>query len=280
MVVPTECDNVLVRDQPYMRMSSNAYFRAYYSPVRASDLSKFQVTYQGFYEFCTNTTSPSPNIKFGSIVADHKLLTGSLADKSTDDMKEIFESAFVMNEEQLPELYINRSLRIQLKEYFKEYNINVDSQSASFLTKDEHNLYHTSLPDIMFWMNDAGPVVHARESASDDEAEGDGNDQIEAGRFEAGCGELKKGTGGKYQLYGESFNVAVSYASQQIKMAKPFNEVVVYCWLLIRECKFGLISKMTINFRDRKCIIEEDKTEYSVDKCVQILADCLRKKQN
>lgn len=187
-----------------------------------------------------------------------------------------------MNAELLPELYINRSLKIQLKEYFKKYNIEVDSQSAPFMTKEEHNPYYTSLPDIMFWMNE-GPLINALEDTSgedaSDEAEGDDDDQIEAGRFEAGCGELKKGTGGKYQLYGESFNVAASYASRQVRMEKPLNEVVVYCWLLVKECKFGMISKMTINFGKRKCVIEEDSTEYPVDLCVQILASCLLKKQ-
>lgn len=216
MAVPRNCSTVIVNDSPYSRMSSSAFFRAYYSPIRASALNEFHVSAIKQCTFPTeNITFPSPNIKFGSIVADHKLLTGNLADKGFDQMKAILGSAFVMD---IPELYINRSLKLQLNKYFERYPVKVDSQSANFLA--EHNLYHTSSPDIIFWNEDtqssvSGPVVNAREYA-----EGDDNDQIEDDEDRSdecdqegstGCGELKKGTGGKYQLYGESFNVAVSY---------------------------------------------------------------------
>lgn len=68
-------------------------------------------------------------------MAEHKLLTGNLADKSFDQMKAILGSAFVMDEQDIPELYINRSLKIQLNKYFKRYSVKVDSQSAKFFDK-------------------------------------------------------------------------------------------------------------------------------------------------
>lgn len=68
-------------------------------------------------------------------MAEHKLLTGNLADKSFDQMKAILGSAFVMDEQDIPELYINRSLKIQLNKYFERYSVKVDSQSAKFFDK-------------------------------------------------------------------------------------------------------------------------------------------------
>ena len=105
MMVPADCFSVFVREQAYTRMSGKAFFRAFYNPIRASDLTDFQVTLQGTCKFPTkNLSYPSPHIKFGSIVADQNLLSGKLADKNTDEMKKIFESAFVFDEEKIPEL--------------------------------------------------------------------------------------------------------------------------------------------------------------------------------
>ena len=99
-----------------------------------------------------------------------------------------------------------------------------------------------------------------------------------------GCGELKlnESNSGKYQLYGESFNVACSYMCSQIRDAKEKNctanctAISVYCLLLKDECRKGSIAKMTIDLTEGVCTIEEEKTDRSTDESLQILVSLLQ----
>lgn len=192
-------------------------------------------------------------------------------------MKEIFQSAFVIPSSKIPELYINRSLEIQLAKYFLQFGGKVGSQSAPFLLKEEHNCYHTSLPDLVLWLNSPVTVCKQSEQTHEDEGEGetDGEEQEEEDRI--ACSELKKGTHGLYQLYGESFNVAASYACLQVRNGKPLTSVTVYCLLLVKECRYGKLAEITIDFNERKCALTEDPNERTTDECFQILVSLLQK---
>ena len=275
MDAPEECRDVIVLNRKgkghYTKVVRDCYYRVYHDPERASDLRTFGVTYVNPRINFTKKLSPdvpSPNLIFGSIVADENLLSDDLAAMDNEKMKKVFQSAFVMPAHKIPELYLNKSLEIQLVKYFKQFGGKVESQLS--LPKEQHNCYHTSSPDLVLWLK-CPVTVHEQRDESDSTheelstSETDGEDYV-------AVSELKKGAHGKYQLYGEGFNVAAGYACSLLRQGKPVTSVTVYCLLLVKECKYGTVAEMTIDFERGVCTLKEDPDERTADECFQILA--------
>jgi len=275
MDVPQACHDVIVLNKgPYKKMIGGAYYRVYHDPQRASDLRTFDVTYikpQIDFTKKLSPDVPSPNLIFGSIVADENLLSDDLAAMDNEKMKEVFQSAFIMPAHKIPELYLNRSLEIQLVKYFKQFGGKVESQLS--FPKEEHNYYHTSSPDLVLWLK-CPVTVHEQRDESDSTHEDEGESSMSGtdGEDYVAVSELKKGAHGKYQLYGEGFNVAAGYACSQLRQRKPVTSITVYCLLLVKECKYGKLAEMTINFESGECTLKEDPNEHTADECFQILA--------
>lgn len=186
-----------------------------------------------------------------------------------------------MPQADIPELYYNMSLTIQLQKYFRKYGIDVNSQTIPFNVHDaEHNHYAHSKPDLVMWPKDDTPMplmipiaINAVEEFKDEVEE---SNEEESNEVEIGCGELKKTRGGKFQLYGEAFNIIANYAAYLVLKGKQVNKLSVYCLLITNECKKGTLAKLTVDFSKQTCSIIEDGTVYDIDEAIQILAKLLK----
>ncbi len=283
----------------YEQIYDNVYFSFFHKTKTASALVTFNIgaPYSAIsFSENGNTDIDKPKILFGSIVVDENLISDQtdLSKLNTDQCGEIFSTAFVFPQKSIPELYLNRSIEIQLQKYLQKYGGKVVSQKL--MGDQPYNEYHTSEPDLVLWLQDTAQaqgiqamfgigVIRSTEKDAQgilgENVQGDdgGIPVQEQDDFdlEVSVAELKKKRGGKFQLYGEAFNVAARVFYQAIRKGHSVHKVSVFCLLLQHECTKGELSMLTIDFDEMKCIIEEDCTVRPTDTCFYLIVKRLSK---
>jgi hypothetical protein len=256
----------------YKLVQPEVFFRVHYVSIAASYLKDFP-TSSNPSKFCGKKRKERVVIKpfhYGSLVVDEELLGDDHTKLSPETSAKVLETAIQIKN--LPELYINDSIKVQLERQLNGKPYTVRSQIAG---KEllPYNLYFNSHPDLVIQNNttnaDSSLVAVDVEAEAASDSDSESEDEFDDINW---VSELKKKSGGQAQLYAEAFNVATTSVAEQVSRnsISTINKVCVYCILLTQECRRGLLSRMILDFQEGKCLIEEEGETRPSHECFDI----------
>ncbi len=260
-----ECQGV------YTAVNKHVYFSVYYTSIAASSVREFNLTTvpeKLSLRPAQNYYVELKKFNFGSLAVDEDLLAEY---HSNPESQELLKSAIQITD--LPELYINRSIRQQLEKALDGTPFTVHSQGTGVKDILPYNIYYNSHPDLVIKKENDTSVVASGIPTPPPTDDDDGDDDDET---EDCVAELKKGDDqegvARAQLYAEAFNVLTSSIADKVKAKQQVLDTLkVYCILLTDDGRKGLISRLIVDFRHRNCRVEEEDTKRESHECFNLI---------
>lgn len=258
------------------------YCHRYYSSRAASSVVSFPTNSPIKFETFIKKSSkiPSPKFVFGSLAFDHSLVSSDISELSSDAkskiMEKIMETAVDIPLKDIPEVWTNLSLYMQLDKHLKKHfsgDYKLSTQTTKFICNSErkqlpYNEFFNSIPDLVCLRVKQKLITVSEDPGPSDD---DGN-FVEEDDIVDFVAELKRKGEVVAQLWAESFNVLVSDIVVGFQSGKKMDTpTFVYCISLSDNCQKGKISKLGIDLSEAKCSIEQDSKEYSTDECFDIV---------
>lgn len=127
------------------------FFKIHHTSTPASEVSSFETTLpRNAVTFTTQKKEISiPRIFFGSMAVDETAISDDdLKRLTNEECVKIIHTGFIIND--IPELWINKSLHLQLKKYLKDKGYSVETQRIDHdNTVLPYNKYYKSIPDLV-----------------------------------------------------------------------------------------------------------------------------------
>lgn len=135
----------------FSRLSKGVYIRMFYDSVAASSVTTFESTdcKRGERMF-SKGQDVVPEFLFGALAVDENLINGKeLKELDQETCTSLIHGGFIIPPDDVPELFYNKSFKLQLQSILHTKGLTVLSQSSGCSDMLPFNLYWKSISDLV-----------------------------------------------------------------------------------------------------------------------------------